>query len=121
MDAIKLLKRDHSLVQSLFNRFDRTGRNSFDQKFDLYDEIRTEFELHTHTEEEIFYPIVKAAGPQGKDLIGRAMKDHKESTTLIGQIDRLTADDPNFDDKVQALFEAVERHIQEEEREIFVF
>jgi len=121
MDAIGLLKQDHSYVQSLFNKFDRTGRNSFDKKFKLYDEIRFELERHTHVEEEVFYPAIKELGPEGKKLISEAMKEHKEVNVLIGQIDRLSPTDENFEDRVQSLIEQVEHHVEEEEREIFHF
>ena len=119
MDAINLLKKDHSYVLGLFNKFDQTGRNSFVKKFRLYDEIRSELELHSHVEEEIFYPTIRDIGPEGRKLISEAVKEHKQVDVLIGQIDRLSADDPNFDDKMQALMEQVEHHIGDEEQEIF--
>jgi len=119
MDAMKLLKKDHSYVLSLFNKFDQAGRNSFARKFRLYDEIRSELEVHSHVEEEIFYPTIREISPEGRKVISEAVKEHKEIDTLIGQIDRLPADDPNFEDRLQALMEQVEHHIEEEEREIF--
>jgi hemerythrin superfamily protein len=119
MDAVNLLKKDHSYVLSLFNKFDQTGRNSFDKKFRLYDEIRSELELHSHVEEEIFYPTIRDIGSEGRKLISEAVKEHKQVDVLIGQIDRLSPDDPNFDDRMQALMEQVEHHIGEEEQEIF--
>src|SRR5690242_12196601 len=117
MDAIELLKKDHSYVRTLFDKFDRTGRNAFDRKFKLYDQIRSELEVHAHVEEELFYPIVKEIGQAGKQLVSDAMKEHREINVLIGQIDRLDASDPNFDDRVQTLIEHVEHHMGEEERE----
>ena len=119
MDAISLLKKDHSYVLRLFNKFDEAGRNAFSTKFRLYDEIRSELEQHRHAEKEIFYPQLKQTGVEGRKAIAEATRDHRQIDALIGQIDRLRADDPNFDDKVQALMEHVERHVEEEEREIF--
>jgi hemerythrin-like domain-containing protein len=121
MDAIGLLKKDHSYIQSLFNKFDRVSRDSYDKKFKLYDEIRSELELHTHVEEEFFYPVIKEIDPKGKALIIDAMREHKDVNVLIGQIDRLESSDPNFEDRVQGLIEHVEHHIAEEEREMFQF
>ena len=46
---------------------------------------------------------------------------HKEIDELLTQISRLQPSDKNFDEKVETLFENVEHHIQEEEREIFQF
>ena len=48
-------------------------------------------------------------------------KDHKDIDQLLTQISRLNASDKNLDDKVGALIENVDHHIEEEEREIFQF
>src|SRR5688572_9341466 len=119
MDAISLLKKDHSNVLRLFSKFDEAGRNAYSTKFRLYDEIRSELEQHRHVEEEIFYPQVKQTSVEGREAIAEAIREHRQVDILIAQIDRLGADDPNFDDKVQALMEHFERHVEEEEREIF--
>ena len=122
MNVLKVIKKDHSAVQSLFNKFDKTGKSSHEKRLELFEQIRRELHIHSRAEEEIFYPFIKALdGNSGRNLISEAAKEHKEIDELLTQISRLQPRDKNFDDKIETLFENVEHHIDEEEREIFQF
>src|SRR5689334_21114783 len=121
MNVLKLLKKDHSSVQSLFGKFDRTGKSAHDKKNELFSKIRRELQLHSRAEEEIFYPALKALNGQGRNLISEALKEHKEVDDLLTQISRLKITDKNFDEKMETLIENVDHHIEEEEGEIFQF
>jgi hemerythrin superfamily protein len=121
MDAIKLLKKDHSTVKSLFNKFDRTSRTAHEKRAEIFDQVRRELQLHTRAEEEIFYPAVKAHNGDGRRLVSQAVKEHREIDELLTQLARLEARHENFNEKFETLIETVEHHIEEEEREIFQF
>lgn len=121
MDAIKLLRKDHSSVRSLFNKFDRIGRNAYDKKAELFDQVRRELQLHSRAEQEIFYPAVKSRNGDGRRLISQALQEHREVDELLTQIARINVKHVNFDEKFETLIEAVEHHIEEEEGQIFRF
>ena len=121
MNVLKLLKKDHSDVQSLFGKFDRTGKSAHDKKNELFSKIRRELQLHSRAEEEIFYPALKALNGQGRSLVAEALKQHKDIDELLTQISRLKTTDKNFDEKMETLIENVDHHIEEEEGEIFQF
>ena len=121
MNVLKLLKKDHSNVQSLFAKFDRTGKSSHEKKAELFEKIRRELQLHSRIEEEIFYPALKAFNGDGRRLVAEALKEHRDVDELLTQISRLTPADKNFDEKVETLIENVDHHIEEEEGEIFRF
>ncbi|HYR82904.1 MAG TPA: hemerythrin domain-containing protein [Terriglobia bacterium] len=122
MNVLKLIKKDHAAVQSLFNKFDKTGKSSHEKREEIFEQIRRELQIHSRAEEEIFYPFLKSLnGNSNRNLISEALKEHREIDELLTQISRLQPTDKNFDEKVEALFENVENHIQEEEREIFQF
>ena len=121
MNVLKLLKKDHSDVQSLFGKFDRTGKSAHDKKNELFSKIRRELQLHSRAEEEIFYPALKALNGQGRSLVAEALKQHKDIDELLTQISRLKTTDNNFDEKMETLIENVDHHIEEEEGEIFQF
>ena len=121
MNVLKLLKKDHSTVQSLFGKFDRTGKSAHDRKNELFAKIRRELQLHSRAEEEIFYPALKALNGQGRLLVSEALKEHKDVDELLTQISRLKPTDKNFDEKMETLIENVDHHIEEEEGEIFQF
>lgn len=121
MDAIKLLKRDHSTLKTLFNKFDRTGKTSFDKKSEIFDEMRRELQLHSRVEEEIFYPAIKAKNGEGRRLVSEVLRDHRQVDELLLQIARLKTSDNSFNEKMEALIENVEDHVEQEEGEIFQF
>jgi len=121
MNALKLLKKDHSAVKSLFAKFDRTGKTSYDKKAELFGQVRRELQLHSKVEEEIFYPILKARNGDGRRLVTEALREHREVDELLLQIARLKVSNDNFDEKMETLIENVEHHIEEEEGEIFQF
>ena len=120
MNVLKLLKKDHATVRSLFNKFEKTGKSSHDKRGEIFEEIRRELQVHSRAEEEIFYPFMKSVnGASGRNLISEALKEHKEIDDLLTQISRLQPKDRNFEEKVEVLFENVDHHVEQEEGEIF--
>ena len=119
MNVLKILKKDHSTVQNLFGKFDRTGKSAHDKKSELFAKIRRELQVHSRAEEEIFYPALKAMNGEGRRLVSEALKEHKDVDALLTQISRLKPTDKNFDEKMETLIENVDHHVEEEEGEIF--
>src|SRR5258708_38640532 len=103
MNVLKILKKDHSAVQNLFGKFDRTGKSAHDKRNELFIKIRRELQLHSRAEEEIFYPALKALNGEGRNLVSEALKEHKDVDELLTQISRLKPTDKNFDDKMEML------------------
>lgn len=120
MNVLKVLKKDHSMVKSLFNKFSRTGKSSHEKRAELFEQIRRELQIHSRAEEQIFYPVIKALnGTESRKLISEAVRQHKEIDELLTQISRFKPSDKNFEEKIETLFEHVDHHIEEEEGEIF--
>ena len=120
MNALKLLKKDHSIMRGLFGKFDRSGKSSHEKKAELFAEIRREWQIQSKAEEEIFYPALKALNGEGRRLVAEALKEHKDIDVLLTQISRLKPADRHFDEKMETLIENVDQHV-EEEGEIFRF
>jgi len=66
MNVLKMLKKYHSAVKSLFNEFDKTGKSSHEKRRELFEAIRRELQIHSKAEEEIFYPAIKSRKRSGK-------------------------------------------------------
>lgn len=114
MDAIKLLKQQHRLVENLFSGFDDTDDD--DEKEQLFFEIADNLAVHASIEERFFYPAVRAK--QTEERIDESYEEHLEIKKLL--LDAMHAtDDPGFGGKVAALKGAVLHHVQEEEDELF--
>ena len=52
MDAFELLKADHKKVAELFDRLEAAPAK---RKLNLFKQIKSQFEVHTHIEETILY------------------------------------------------------------------
>ncbi len=121
MNVLKLLKKDHSNVQSLFGQFDQTGKSSHEKKGELFEKIKRELQIHSRAEEEIFYPALKSLNGEGRRLVSEALRENRDIDELLTRISRLTLADKNFDEKMETLIETVDHHVEEEEGEIFRF
>ena len=52
MDPFELLKADHRKVEQLFTQLESASGK---RKLEVFGQIKTELELHTHIEEKVFY------------------------------------------------------------------
>jgi hemerythrin superfamily protein len=120
VEATALLKKDHATVKALFKQFEAAGDRAGQKKQRLFDEIKTELDVHAAIEEEIFYPAMQEVrSKEVKDLVLEALEEHKVVKTLLAQIALLRPSDEKFDAKVKVLQENVEHHADEEEKEMF--
>jgi iron-sulfur cluster repair protein YtfE (RIC family) len=118
-DALDLLKADHDKLRSLFQQFDSLKHQIDDQrKAELVDEICYELTLHTMLEEDIFYPVVRAAIGE-PELIDEAEVEHAGARELIGQLELMYPGDDHYDATVTVLGEEMLHHIDKEETDLF--
>src|SRR6266851_7936025 len=119
MDATELLMKDHENVQGLFAQFERS-REDAQKKAMLFEKIKDELQMHTKVEEEIFYPAVEELPiERAKDDIERSIQDHEEVDSLLHELQSLSPDDADFDEKMAELMDAVRGHIELEHEEVF--
>jgi iron-sulfur cluster repair protein YtfE (RIC family) len=86
----------------------------------LFEKIKDELQMHTKVEEEIFYPAVEELPiERAKDDIERSIQDHEEVDALLDELQSLSPDDADFDEKMTELMDAVRSHIQLEHEEVF--
>lgn len=117
-DAIALLIADHKKVKDLFEQYDALGDRSKANKKKVAAQICLELTIHTHLEEEIFYPAVR--GPiADEDLMDEALVEHAGAKDLIAQISEMDPGDDLYDAKVKVLSEQIDHHVGEEEDEMF--
>ncbi len=119
MDATELLMKDHENVQGLFAQFERS-REDAQKKGMLFEKIKEELQMHTKVEEEIFYPAVEELPiERAKDDIEGSIQDHEEVDSLLDELQSLSPDDADFDEKILELMDAVRSHIELEQEEVF--
>lgn len=116
MHALDLLKDDHRTVKDLFEKVRST--ESDEKKLELFAKIKEEIDVHTHIEEEIFYPAVKEAESL-EDIVAEGVEEHHQADVLMREIEALSLGSDKLDPKLKVLMESVEHHIREEEEEMF--
>jgi len=119
--ATDLLREDHRKVKQLFMAFQKLDDADTSTRADLFESIHQELTIHARIEEEIFYPAVAEAveDEDTADLIEDAREAHEEVKTLLEEMTELSPDAEAFQAKMNALRENVERHAEEEEKELF--
>jgi hemerythrin superfamily protein len=117
MNAIELLKADHDKVEELFKQVE-ADEDGDHQK--LFEQIKTELDVHAHIEEVIFYPKLKEEGDEElKDVVLEGIEEHRQVKMFLKELDNLTDDSEKFDPKLKVLMEDVRHHVEEEEGEMF--
>jgi hemerythrin-like domain-containing protein len=118
-DAISLLTADHDKAKALFAEYQRirsTGTAA--EKFEIAKQVCGDLLIHIAIEEALFYPPVRKSIEE-KDLVKEGEEEHEEAKELIRQLGDIDPASPEFDEKMQELFEGINHHIEEEEHEMF--
>jgi len=115
MDAFTLLKADHEKVAQLFDQLEAARGAA---KLRVFQQIRTELELHAHIEEKIFYPAVEKP-EETHDLTLEAYEEHDVVKKLLSQLGRARRVSDEWEAQAKVLQENVEHHVEEEENELF--
>jgi iron-sulfur cluster repair protein YtfE (RIC family) len=116
VDAIALLKADHTAVEQLFADISQTRAPA--TKKALLAELCTLLTVHMAIEEDIFYPAVRTA-LNDKALVPEAVVEHAGVRDLIAQLQDGEPDGEVFNAKVKVLSEYVAHHVKEEHQEMF--
>lgn len=115
MDPFELLKTDHRKVEQLFSQLESASGK---QKIQVFDQIKTELELHTQIEEKIFYPALEEP-EETHDLALEAYEEHAVVKKLLKELGRAKSANEEWEAQAKVLQENVEHHVQEEENELF--
>ncbi len=115
MDAFELLKADHEKVAGLFQQLEAASGKA---KLSVFNQIRTELELHTHIEEKIFYPALEKP-EETHDLTLEAYEEHDVVKKLLKELGSSKTANEEWEAKAKVLQENVEHHVEEEEGELF--
>jgi len=121
MDAIALLKQDHTLVKDLLEQLADSTSRAVKKRGELLQQIHINLKAHTTIEEEIFYPAFKEAGKKEEEkMYYEALEEHRAAEDLV--LPDLMKTDPateQFSGRAKVLKELIEHHIEEEEQEMF--
>lgn len=112
-DAVALLKDDHRNVEEMFDQYGSLEKD--EEKCGLVEQICNALVVHTHIEEEIFYPACRKAEVDTDD-IDKAQVEHDAISLFLLDLMSKSPGTPFYDAKVQVLGEYVKLHVSEEEK-----
>lgn len=115
MDAFNLLKEDHRKVEQLFEQLESSRGAA---KLRVFEQIKTELDLHTHIEEKIFYPALEEPR-ETHDLTLEAYEEHDVVKKLLREMSKAKSATEEWEAQAKVLQENVEHHVEEEEGELF--
>jgi hypothetical protein len=114
--AITLLERQHREIEAMFRRLPAL-EDDFVGKAALFSRIADAIAAHAKVEETIFYPTI--LGAQAELELRETVAEHLAVKRRLSDMLGLDPADPRFDAEARALEQLVERHVDEEEDELF--
>ena len=119
MDAIALLKTDHTKVRGLLEMLEQTEAPA--KRTKLLGQIELELKVHTQIEEEIFYPAFRkrAEDSEQKQMFHEAKEEHGLVDIILPKVKRTNPATDEFAARAKVLKDLVLHHKKEEEREMF--
>jgi hemerythrin superfamily protein len=118
MDVFELLAKDHRKVEDLLERLSGVAPDRADEREQLFAQLKTELEIHSTVEEEVFYPALEAREAT-RDEAEEAEEAHAEVRELLAELDAMPKDDPEWAERLGELKLEVLQHVRDEENEIF--
>ena len=111
-----LLHTDHETVSGLFEQMEATENPA--QRERLVAQLKKELLAHSEAEDVVFYQRLKTA-EEAREIVLEAAEEHRVVARVLGELERLSAENERWAARLSVLKELVEHHVEEEEGEIF--
>ena len=111
-----LLHTDHETVAALFQKMEAAEDTATRER--LLGTLKEELLVHSQAEDLVFYRPLKES-EASRELILEAEEEHRIVTRVLGELERLSAENERWAARLTVLKELVEHHVEEEEGEMF--
>lgn len=115
-DAIQLLTTDHAEVEQMFTQVESLPEGEGRDR--LVEGIVRELSMHAAIEEQVLYPVMRTAVPDGETLVQEAVDEHQQVKETLAAIER-AGSSVERDPLLVQLVGNVRHHVEEEESELF--
>jgi hemerythrin superfamily protein len=113
-DAVDYLVAQHRALEKLL---DEAMAAEGGERQSLFAEAGDQLTVHIKSEEEIFYPAVRAA--RTEDILLESLEEHLSLKRLLADLLELDIGQKEFEPKLKVLKEQTEHHHKEEEEHLF--
>ena len=118
MNALTLLKADHTKMRKLLEELSTTTERGVKTRSELFATIKGELTIHETIEEEIFYPALLEKA-KTHEITLEGYEEHHVVDLVMGELEDLDVADESWGAKAKVMQENVEHHMEEEEGEMF--
>lgn len=118
MNAFEVLKADHKKVAGIMGKIEETTERGVKTREELFNQLKTELDVHARIEETIFYPALEKA-EETREITLEAFEEHRLVKQLLAELKSAPKDDEQWTARFSVLKENVEHHVEEEEGEMF--
>jgi hemerythrin superfamily protein len=116
-DWLELVKTEHRLALTLFDKLQATTDSDAGKRSTLLAQLKHALGKHAFTEENVLYPALREAGdPADADELNH---EHGYVKQYLYELEMMPKDSAEFLPKVAAFRADIEHHVHEEEDRIF--
>ena len=121
-NVFEVLRTDHHEVKAMLIRLESGPQASLGataeqiaQRKHLVDELIIEQSKHEAAEQQYFWPMVRALGPEGDRVADQGREQEAQGESVLNELDKLDADDERFESVQSAFISDARAHIAFEE------
>lgn len=116
-DWFEALKTEHAMTMKIFDAIQATRDDQKIKRSTLLMQLKHALGKHAFEEENVVYPALRDAGD--KEAADKLNHDHGYVKQHLYDLEMMAKDDPSWLGKVAEFRMLVERHVREEEDEIY--
>jgi hemerythrin superfamily protein len=125
-NVFEVLANDHEQVQRMLTEFEATPTavsgatgNELALRKKMAEELIIEESRHEAVEEMYFWPAVRERVPGGDQFADKAVGQEQEAKEVLTKLDKLDADNPEFEPLLRQFIKAAREHILFEETQVW--
>jgi hypothetical protein len=121
-NVLEVLRKDHDEIKAMLVRLEAgpavtpgATAEQIARRRQLADEVIIEESTHEAVEQQYFWPLVRALGPDGARVAEEALEQETQGEWVLSELEKLDADDERFEAVVATFISAARAHIAFEE------
>jgi len=117
-DLFELLRQDHDRIRRYFQMISNPESARMTDRKEVFQSLQEELLVHMEAEERFFYTALERRDELRQRVLEN-YEEHQVAKLLIGAFTSLASDDARWQAKLAVLRRLMDRHMNEEEQELF--
>jgi hemerythrin-like domain-containing protein len=117
LDILQILSNEHTEALDMLKKM-KESTNPEEMRI-LNDKVIIKLVQHSIVEETLVYPLITEKLPGGREATDQDKQEHHRLEELMRDLEKSNPTQPNFNEAVDALTEALKHHASKEDKEQF--